>query len=105
MRPPMIRVHRCERPRGHARTRPCGQYRRARRRAHMRATHRQEDIVMAASNPLNAFSDHAVALVERAAGSIVAVNCGRAPASGIHWRSGVIVTAEENLEQDEAITV
>jgi S1-C subfamily serine protease len=55
-------------------------------------------------SPLLAFSEHAAELVERAAGSIVAVHGGgRGPLSGIHWRSGVIVTAEEVLERDENI--
>jgi len=55
-------------------------------------------------SPLLAFSDHAAELVERTAGTIVAVHGGgRWPASGIHWRSGVIVTAEEVLERDENI--
>ena len=55
-------------------------------------------------SPLLAFSDHAAELVERIAGSIVSVHGGgRWPSSGIHWRSGVIVTAEEILERDENI--
>jgi S1-C subfamily serine protease len=56
-------------------------------------------------NPLVALSDHAAALVERVAGATVAVRAGRAWSSGIHWRSGVIVTAEEVLERDDDITV
>jgi hypothetical protein len=53
---------------------------------------------------LIAFSDHVAELVERAASSIVAVHGGgRWPSSGIHWRSGVIVTAEEVLERDDNI--
>jgi S1-C subfamily serine protease len=56
------------------------------------------------TNPLAAFSDHAAKLVERAAGSVVAVHGdGRRASSGIHWRSGIIVTAEEALERDEDI--
>jgi len=58
------------------------------------------------SNPLVAFSDHAAQLVARAAGSIVAVHGGgRRSCSGIHWRSGIIVTAEEVLERDEGIKI
>lgn len=56
---------------------------------------------------INAFaslSDSTAELVERAARSVVAVHSGgRRPASGIHWRSGIVVTAEEVLEQDENI--
>jgi S1-C subfamily serine protease len=58
------------------------------------------------TNPLVAFSDHSAQLVERAAGSIVSVHGGgRRASSGIHWRSGIIVTAEEALERDEDIKV
>jgi S1-C subfamily serine protease len=58
------------------------------------------------TNPLVAFSDHAAQLVERTASSIVAVHGGgRRSSSGIHWRSGVVVTAEEVLEQDKGIEI
>src|SRR5947209_17077034 len=58
------------------------------------------------TNSLVAFSDTAAQLVERTASGIVAVHGGsRWPSSGIHWRSGVIVTAEEVLERDEDIKV
>jgi S1-C subfamily serine protease len=58
------------------------------------------------TNSLIAFSDAATQLVERSASSIVAVHGGgRWPSSGIHWRSGVIITAEEVLERDEYIKV
>ena len=57
-------------------------------------------------NSLVALSDAAAELVERTANSIVAVHGGgQWPSSGIHWRSGVIVTAEEVLERDEDIKV
>ena len=53
---------------------------------------------------LVALSDATAQLVERAAGSIVSVRGGgRWQTSGIHWRSGIIVTAEEVLERDENI--
>ena len=58
-----------------------------------------------AENPLLALSDHVGALVERVAGATVAVHAGRSWSSGIHWRSGVIVTAEEVLERDDGIKV
>jgi S1-C subfamily serine protease len=58
------------------------------------------------TNSLVAFSDAAAQLVERTASSIVAVQGGgRWPSSGVHWRSGVIVTAEEVLERDEDVKV
>src|SRR6516164_7533028 len=63
-----------------------------------------EIVMVEPGSPLLAFSDHAAELVERAAGNVVAVQGGgRWPSSGIHWRSGVIVTAEEVLERDENI--
>src|ERR1700757_3417157 len=56
------------------------------------------------TNPLIAFSNAAAQVVERSASGLVAVHGGgRWPSSGIHWRSGVIVTAEEVLERDENI--
>jgi S1-C subfamily serine protease len=58
------------------------------------------------TNPLVAFSEHAAQLVERTGSGIVAVHGGgRRSSSGIHWRSGVVVTAEEVLEQDEGIKI
>jgi len=56
-------------------------------------------------NPLAALSDHVAALVARVAGATVAVHAGRSWASGIHWRAGVIVTAEEVLDGDDDIKV
>lgn len=56
-------------------------------------------------NPLAALSDQAQALVQCIAGSVVAVHGGGRGASGIHWRAGIIVTAEEALERDEDIKV
>jgi S1-C subfamily serine protease len=61
---------------------------------------------MATPDPLVAFSDHAADLVERAAKSVVAVQGGGRPSfSGILWRPGVVVTAEDTLEGDDNITV
>jgi S1-C subfamily serine protease len=57
-------------------------------------------------NPLVAFSEHAAQPVERTGSGIVAVHGGgRRSSSGIHRRSGVVVTAEEVLEQDEGIWI
>ena len=56
------------------------------------------------TNPLQALSNSTAALVERTATGIVTVHGGgRWPSSGIHWRSGIIVTAEEALENDDNI--
>jgi S1-C subfamily serine protease len=64
------------------------------------------EIIMAEADPLAAWSDRTAQIVETAASSIVAVHGGgRWPSSGIHWRSGVIVTAEERLEGDDNIKV
>src|SRR5260221_13024604 len=58
------------------------------------------------TNSLVAFSDAAAELVERTASSLVAVHGGTQwSSSGVHWRPGVIVTAEEVLERDEDIKV
>jgi S1-C subfamily serine protease len=55
-------------------------------------------------NPLITFSENIAQLVERASGAVVGVDAGgRRSSSGIHWRSGVVVTAEEVLERDEGI--
>jgi S1-C subfamily serine protease len=55
-------------------------------------------------NPLLAFSENVAQLVERTAGFVVGVAAGRRQSSsGIHWRSGVVVTAEEALDRDEGI--
>ena len=56
------------------------------------------------TNPHVALSDNAAKLIEHAASSVVSVHGGsRRSSSGIHWRSGIIVTAEEVLERDEDI--
>ena len=56
------------------------------------------------TNPHVALSDNAANLIEHAASSVVSVHGGsRRSSSGIHWRSGIIVTAEEVLERDEDI--
>lgn len=57
------------------------------------------------TDPLALLSERTAALVERAAESVVAVQGGRRSTSGIHWRAGVIVTAEEALERDDDIAV
>ena len=58
------------------------------------------------TNPLVALSEHAAQLVERTGSGVVGVHGGgRRSSSGIHWRPGVIVTAEEALEWDEGIKI
>ena len=66
----------------------------------------RRELMPGPSNPLVALSNDAAKLVERAASSVVTVHGGgRWSSSGIHWRSGIIVTAEEILERDEDIKV
>jgi S1-C subfamily serine protease len=60
--------------------------------------------MLESTSPLVALSDSTAKLVERAATSVVSVDGGgRWHSSGIIWRSGIIVTAEEVLERDENI--
>jgi S1-C subfamily serine protease len=44
--------------------------------------------------------------IDRAGRSVVAVHARRRiPSSGVHWRAGIIVTADHTVERDEGITV
>jgi len=55
---------------------------------------------------LLSLSNELADLVERVAPGIVALHGARRwPLSGIHWRPGVIVTAEEGLEHDEGLSL
>ena len=55
---------------------------------------------------LASLSNNIADLVEHAAQSVVAIGGARRwPLSGLHWRPGVIVTAEEGLEHDETLTL
>ncbi len=57
-------------------------------------------------NALVALSNELAAAVERAGRSVVNVIArSRVPSSGVHWRQGVIVTAEHTVKQDEEITL
>jgi len=57
-------------------------------------------------NALLSLSNSLAELVERAGRSVVAVAGGRRfPASGVHWRPGLVVTAEEALERDDDIAL
>ncbi len=58
------------------------------------------------ASPLAAFSDAIAAIVEQTGRQVVAVHARHgAPASGFVVRPGVVVTAEETVEADEAIEV
>jgi len=53
-----------------------------------------------------ALSNDLAAAVERAGTAVVAVNGRqRIPSSGVHWRSGVVVTADHTVRRDDEITV
>jgi S1-C subfamily serine protease len=55
---------------------------------------------------LLALSDQLATAVQRAGQTVVAVNGRpRVPSSGIHWRSGLIVTANHTVHTDEDLTV
>src|SRR5262252_10344644 len=57
-------------------------------------------------NTLVALSNELAAAVERASRAVVTVHARpRLPSSGVHWRPGVIVTAEHTVKHDEEITV
>jgi S1-C subfamily serine protease len=58
------------------------------------------------SGTLLALSNNLADAVERAGNAVVTVNARhRIPSSGVHWRSGVIVTADHTVRRDEEITV
>ena len=61
---------------------------------------------MKMDNALVALSNELAAAVERARRSVVTVHARpRLASSGVHWRQGVIVTAEHTVKHDEEITI
>jgi serine protease DegQ len=53
-----------------------------------------------------ALSRESAAAIEKAGRAVVAVHARRRiPASGVHWRPGIVVTAEHTLERDDEIAV
>ena len=55
---------------------------------------------------LLSFSNDLAAAVERAARSVVAVHARpRLPSTGVHWRPGIVVTAEHTVRMEEEIRV
>src|SRR5438034_6992547 len=61
---------------------------------------------MKMDNALVALSNELAAAVERAGRSVVTVHARpRLASTGVHWRQGVIVTAEHTVKHDEEITV
>jgi S1-C subfamily serine protease len=58
------------------------------------------------ASSLVGFSNDLANAVEHAGVSIVAVfGRTRVPSTGIHWRPGIVVTADHTLERDEGVTV
>ena len=58
------------------------------------------------ASALLALSNDLAAAVEGAGQSVVAVHARpRTPSSGVHWRQGVIVTADHTVKRDEDISV
>lgn len=58
------------------------------------------------SNALLALSNNLADAVEQVGRAVVAVNARhRIPSSGVHWRTGIIVTADHTVRRDEEITV
>ena len=56
-------------------------------------------------NPLLSLSTHLASLVEQAGPAVVAIDSSRAGSSGVHWRPGIIVTAEHALRRDDEIRI
>src|SRR5258708_22650077 len=55
---------------------------------------------------LLSLSNDLAGAVERAAPSIVAVHARRRlPSTGIHWRAGIVVTADHTVRMEDGITV
>lgn len=55
---------------------------------------------------LSALSSDLAGAVERAGRATVAIHARpRIPSSGVHWRAGIIVTADHTVKRDEEITV
>src|ERR671924_1591261 len=55
---------------------------------------------------LLALSNDFAGAVERAGRAVVTVNARpRLPSSGVHWRQGVVVTADHTIRREEELTV
>jgi S1-C subfamily serine protease len=58
------------------------------------------------SSTWQSLSNEAASTMERAGRSVVAVHARRRiPASGVHWRPGIVVTANHAVDRDDEITV
>ncbi len=57
-------------------------------------------------NPLLSLSDQLASVVERAGQSVVAIHARpRFDSSGVHWKPGIVVTAEHTIRRDEDIRI
>jgi len=57
-------------------------------------------------NALLSLSNALAGAVERVAGAVVAIHARpRLPSTGVHWRPGIIVTADHTVRSDEDITI
>jgi S1-C subfamily serine protease len=57
-------------------------------------------------NSLTAFSNELASLVEQSSAPVVGVHARRRfPSSGVHWSTGVVVTAEHTIHHDDDIVV
>lgn len=62
--------------------------------------------IFSSNSPLLALSNNLADAVERSSRAVVAVNArSRISSSGVHWRSGVIVTADHAIKREDDITV
>ena len=60
----------------------------------------------ASTSVWQALSSESAAALEQVAPAVVAVHGRRRiPSSGVHWKPGIIVTADHTLERDEEITI
>jgi S1-C subfamily serine protease len=58
------------------------------------------------ANSLTELSNELAGVVDSAGKSVVAIyGGGRVPSSGVHWKSGLVVTAEHSLRRDEDIKI
>src|SRR5262245_57910784 len=58
------------------------------------------------SGTWRALSHESASVIEKAGAAVVAIHARRRiPASGVHWRPGIVVTADHTLERDEDISV
>jgi S1-C subfamily serine protease len=65
----------------------------------------QSDSQPEAASPLLAISNNLADIVSQTEPSIVAINGRRMGFSGVHWRSGIVVTVDHAISREESIQV